>query len=176
MNREESSANDGAIRVWVPGIPQPGGSKKGFAIPDKDRPGKYRAILTEDNRKSKPWRQSVEWAAKEAFDMPLDGPISIEFRFFMPRPKCHFGKRGLRPSAPARPTVKPDVTKLIRSTEDAMKGIAWIDDSQVVDQHGMKMYSRRPGALIVIRRAVEGTDEEMAANEEIVRQMGMRFL
>ncbi len=170
---EEKS--NGAIKIWVPGIPQPGGSKKGFAIPDKDRPGKYRAILTEDNRKSKPWRQSVAWAAKERIGTPLIGSIEIDFKFFMPRPKSHYGKRGLLPSAPDFPWVKPDLTKLIRSTEDAMKGIAWIDDSQVVDQHGRKVYGNRPGALITIRRAVAGADEETAADEEIVRQMGLRY-
>lgn len=162
-------------RIFVPGKPEPGGSKKGFAIPDKDRPGKYRAILTEVNRKSKPWRQSVAWAAKELIGMPIEGPIEIEFKFFMPRPKSHYGRRGLRPAAPALPTVKPDVTKLIRSTEDAMKGIAWIDDSQVVDQHGRKVYGTRPGALITIRRAVADPEEETAVDEEIVRQMGLRY-
>lgn len=165
-----------AIRTWVPGIPQPGGSKKGFAIPDKKRPGKYRAILTEDNRKSKPWREAVIWAAKENFSEPIPGPIEVSLKFFIPRPKNHFGKYGVRPGAPALPIVKPDVTKLVRSTEDALKGIAWIDDSQVVDQRARKVYGHRPGLLITIMPAAPEDQGQKDADEKIVRQLGMRFL
>jgi Holliday junction resolvase RusA-like endonuclease len=179
---------DKAIRIWVPGIPQPGGSKQGFAVPVKgtDIPDpadptrklyrKYQAVVTEDNRKSKPWRESVAWAAKEKFSDPIEGPIEVSYKFFMPRPKSHFGKRGLRPSAPTQHTVKPDVTKLIRSTEDAMKGIAWIDDSNVVDQHGRKVYGHRPGALIIIKPADPEDEAAKAEDEQIVKQLGMRFL
>lgn len=166
------------FKFFIPGIPQPGGSKKGFAIADKNRPGKYRAILTEDNRKSKPWRQAVAWAAMEIFRMgePLDGPLEVEFKFYMPRPKSHFGKNGIRPALRfKRPIVKPDVTKLIRSTEDALKGIAWCDDSLIVSQSGKKFYSGRPGALITIRPAAMDPDQP-ARDEEIIKQLGLRAL
>jgi Holliday junction resolvase RusA-like endonuclease len=169
------------FRIWVPGIPQPGGSKKGFVVPVKEKPGKYQAVITEDNRKSKPWRQSV---AKERIDSPVMGPIAVRFIFQMPRPKSHFGKYGLLPSAPTRPTVKPDVTKLIRSTEDALKGIAWIDDSQIVFQFGEKVYSEKPGAWILIASAEsEGIIAAILSNQFTVQsaaavasQMGMRYM
>lgn len=167
--------NGEVIQIWVPGIPQPGGSKKGFVYFDKAQQ-RHRPALTEDNRKSKPWREAVAWAAKENFSQPLLGAIEITYKFFMPRPKSHFGRKGLLPSAPSQHTVKPDVTKLIRSTEDAMKGIAWLDDSNVVDQHGRKVYGHRPGALITIKVAEPVGDEEAARDEGIVRQLGMRFL
>lgn len=166
------------IEIWVPGIPQPGGSKKGFAIPNKDKPGKYRAILTEDNRKSKPWRQAVEWAALEIFRMGdlLACPLEVEFRFYMPRPKGHFGKNGIRPAARFKmPVVKPDITKLVRSTEDALKGVVWCDDSQIVRQSAAKFYSGRPGALITIRPATIDPDQP-GRDDEIIRAMGLRAL
>jgi Holliday junction resolvase RusA-like endonuclease len=171
--------NKHVITIWVPGIPQPGGSKKGFAYFDKDR-GRYRALITEDNKKSKPWRQSVEWSAKETIDQPLMGALEFRIIFFMPRPKSHFGTGRnanlLKPSAPYFHTGKPDTTKLIRSTEDALKGIAWSDDCQVADQKGKKIYGARPGALIFISPAEAETTAEAAVNEEIVRRMGMRYL
>ncbi len=34
--------------------------------------------------------------------------------------------------------------------EDALKGIAWMDDSQVVEQYVRKLYGVRPGAQISI--------------------------
>jgi Holliday junction resolvase RusA-like endonuclease len=135
-------------RIVVPGIPQPGGSKKGFVVADKYT-GKARAVVTEDNKKSKPWRNDVQWMAKLVMLAgPLRGPLAVEFVFILPRPKGHMGAKGLRPSAPPYPAVKPDTTKLTRSTEDALKGIAWVDDSQIVDQHARKIYAA-PGCSLL---------------------------
>jgi Holliday junction resolvase RusA-like endonuclease len=135
------------IRFFVPGIPRPGGSKKGFYIKKLNR-----VVVTEDNKRSKDWRASVGDKAFEAVTAPLAGPLRVTFAFYLPRPKGHFNSRGeVRPSAPKYPTGKPDVTKLIRSTEDAMKGIAWNDDSQIVEQPGSKQYTTgAAGAWIVI--------------------------
>lgn len=146
----------GPIRFFVPGIPQPGGSKKGFYIQKTKR-----VVITEDNKKSKPWRAMVAWAASEIIKVPLTGPLEVCYMFLVTRPKGHFGARGLRPSAPSHPTVKPDVTKLVRSTEDAMKGIAWIDDSQTVRQSAEKAYADRAGCIITIRSMrSDGNQEE----------------
>ena len=171
--------SDDIVRIFVPGIPQPGGSKKGFVYFDKEQQ-KHRAALTEDNKKSKPWRDAVAWEAKAACREPLRGPVAVEFLFFLPRPKGHYGTGRnagiLKSSSPVHPTVKPDVTKLIRSTEDAMKGIAWIDDSDVVDQHGRKVYGRRPGALITITLAHGAYDDERRLEELLGGQMWINGL
>ncbi len=131
------------IRFFVPGIPRPGGSKRAFVV-------KGRAIVTEDNARSKDWRASVAMAADEVIHKPLEGPLRVTFAFLLLRPKGHFGKRGIRNSAPAYPAVRPDTTKCVRSTEDALKGIAWKDDSQIVDQHATKEYSEVSGAWITV--------------------------
>ena len=91
---------------------------------------------------SRPWKTRVAQAAGEAMngDGLLDGPLLLTVQFIVPRPKGHYGVRGLRPSAPAYPTVRPDVTKLVRAVEDALTGIVWRDDSQVVSQHAAKVY------------------------------------
>lgn len=136
---------------FVPGIPKPGGSKKAFR---HAKTGKI--IVTDSCKGNKDWRAVVALAATEAFrEGPLTGPLQVEFGFCLLRPKGHFGtgKRAaeIRSSAPTYPTVKPDTTKLIRSTEDAMTGIVWRDDSQIVIQHGTKVYSDRAGCLVTVR-------------------------
>lgn len=136
------------IRMWVPGLPQPGGSKKAFVLKKGSMAG--RAVVTDANPKAKGWKSTVSLVASEHISSPFDGPISVEVEFRMPRPKGHFGKRGLLNSAPMHHTVRPDLTKCWRSTEDALKGIAWRDDSQVVDQRICKVYAESPGALITI--------------------------
>jgi crossover junction endodeoxyribonuclease RusA len=160
------------IRFFVPGIPRPGGSKKAFYIKKLNR-----VVVTEDNPRSMDWRTSVAWAAKEAVATPIAGALEVHFAFFLTRPKSHYGARGLKPSAPKYPTVKPDITKLIRSTEDAMKGIAWIDDSQIASQHGEKFYGDKAGCWITIRRMEEARETiNVPAPERVAHQMGMRWL
>ena len=91
---------------------------------------------------------------------PIEGPVELFIAFVMPRPKCHYGsgKRSsvLRLDAPSHHTVAPDATKLTRSTEDALKGVVWADDSQVVRQEVSKGYGPRPGARIVVRKVATG--------------------
>jgi Holliday junction resolvase RusA-like endonuclease len=151
-----------AVTFFVPGVPQPGGSKKGFVV--KTKSGGLRANVVEDAKRNAPWRAVVSLAGSEAFLVPLTGPLSVSFSFAMPRPGSHYGTGRnadkLKPSSPAGHTSKPDITKLIRSTEDALKGIAWVDDSQIVSQSAGKMYTndRRPGCWIMIQPFNEGGD------------------
>ncbi len=134
------------VRFFVPGLPRPGGSKKGFYIPKIKR-----VVITEDNKRSKDWRATVALVASETVKTPMEGPLFVYFDFRLPRPKGHMGKSGVRASAPAYPAVKPDTTKFIRSTEDAMTGIVWHDDAQIVAQAGSKQYDNdKIGAWITV--------------------------
>lgn len=80
-----------------------------------------------------------------------DSPIDIQITFIFPRPKTV--KRKKRPQM----TVKPDVDKLVRSTLDALTGVAYDDDSQVVHVDAYKIYddfSDFHGVEITIDEAV----------------------
>jgi Holliday junction resolvase RusA-like endonuclease len=72
---------------------------------------------------------------------PVEGAIGIEIVFRVKRPKTV--KRDL-------PTVAPDLDKYIRGVLDALTGIAYLDDSQVIDIKAEKVYSDTPGADIKI--------------------------
>lgn len=135
-----------AITFTVHGIAQPAGSKKGFYNKKAGR-----VIITDDAKKSRPWKAQVSDAAARAMTftgadgtsgylLPLEGPLHLELAFYVPRPKGHTGKRGLLPSAPPYPAVRPDITKLVRAVEDALTGIVWRDDAQIVSQHVTKDY------------------------------------
>lgn len=138
------------IRFFVPGIPRPGGSKKGFYNPKLKRVMMVKA----GGQHEENWRQAVSSAALEAmsFREPLRGGLWASYTFVMPRPKYHYGKKGLKPEYANAGHVKtPDRGKLLRSTEDAMKGIVYADDSQVWDGPVRKVYGERPGCHIEIR-------------------------
>lgn len=49
------------------------------------------------------------------------------------RPKDHFSTAGvIKQWAPRFPTKKPDLDKTLRAIKDALTGIVYVDDSQVV--------------------------------------------
>ena len=101
----------------------------------------------------KDWRRNVAQAAGIAMRAAplLDGPVELQVRFYVPRPKVHLSARGgVKASAPGFPTARPDVTKLLRAVEDAITGIVWRDDAQVVVQHAEKRYGEPARAVIAI--------------------------
>lgn len=117
--------------IWlrIEGKAEPAGSKRGFVNPKTGG-----VIITDANKKSKPWQQIVAAAARETMDgrPPFEGPLQLTVNFFFVRPKTV--KRNY-------PSVRPDTTKLLRGLEDALTGIVWRDDAQVVEQHAYKQYS-----------------------------------
>ena len=116
------------------GEPAPKGSTRAFV-----RAG--RAIVTATNKRTKPWEATVAHAAIEAGARQVEGPVSVLLDFYFTRPVGHFGKRGLRASAPAYPAVKPDLDKLTRAVLDALTGVCWRDDSRVVSIRATKRYA-----------------------------------
>jgi Holliday junction resolvase RusA-like endonuclease len=149
------------VRFFVNGLPSPGGSKSAFCL---KKNGIYtgRAVVVDaGGAKTKLWRQEVAKAAmlamKQADLAPFTGPIELELIFQMPRPQSHFGTRHgmsvMRAKAPPCHVIRPDVTKLVRSTEDSLTGKCWLDDAQVVKQQAEKAYSEQVGAWVVIREA-----------------------
>ena len=139
-------------KFFVAGIPKPGGSKKAFPIRGKD--GKMHVVVT-DASNNKDWKQSV----KSACLLTWEGPptvqtLRLKISFIMPYLKGHYGtgknEDKLKPSAPNWHKSKPDLTKILRSTEDALTGVLWIDDSQIAKIEISKMYGKQPGAFIEV--------------------------
>ena len=87
------------------------------------------------------WRSMIGWEAKLAKATPHEYPVKITINFIMPRPKTV-----KRPY----PSVAPDLDKLIRAVLDGLTGIAYDDDSQVVEIHSRKIYGASVGAEILL--------------------------
>lgn len=124
------------VSFTVYGQPAPAGSK----TVGRGKTGQ--TFVRDSSKRSYPWKKDVAQAAGIAMrGRPLlDGPLLLELTFHVPRPKGHFGARGLRPSAPRFPTVKPDVLKLARAVEDALTGVCVRDDAQFVTETLQKTY------------------------------------
>lgn len=124
------------IAFTVYGKPEPAGSKTAGVTKRGKR------YVRDSNPASKEWKRLVAQVAGEQMEGRelLGGPLSLVVEFFRPRPKGHFGVRGLLPSAPEFPTTAPDTTKLLRAIEDAMQGVVYRNDSQIVAQVARKHY------------------------------------
>ena len=117
-----------SITIEVRGTPAPQGSKVGIAI---RRGGVYTgavALLESSRARVSTWRDDVLAAGLKARNgPPLTGPLVVSMVFTMRKPA----------SAPKRkrtwPCTRPDLSKLARSTEDALTSAAiWGDDGQVI--------------------------------------------
>lgn len=141
------------LNVFVPGVPQPAGSKR--AIPNR-RTGK--PIIVDDCKKSAPWKDTVRvFVSQEFSGEPTNKPVRLHLKFVRARPKSHY--RGvknwlLKANAPKYPTTKPDTTKLVRGVEDALTGIVWLDDSKVVYQTAYKTFGA-PGVHVTVEELDE---------------------
>jgi len=76
---------------------------------------------------------------------PVTGQVDLEVSFFRPIPKS-FSKRKRLDALDGRiaPITRPDVDNYVKLICDAMNGIFWVDDAQIVCMRVHKKYSDTP--------------------------------
>ena len=118
------------IHFTAYGVPAPKGSMKAFY-----RPGMRFPVVTEANKNTRPWAAIVKDAAIQASaGRPVSGdPLCLSVVFHMPRPKS-------LPKKVVAHVKKPDLDKLLRAVKDALTGVLWRDDSQVIGVMATKLY------------------------------------
>ena len=140
------------VTFQVFGIAQPKGSSRAFLPKGHTRP-----IVTSDNPRLKDWESAVRSAAQLFAETHfIDGPVALDLAFYLPKPK----------SAPKKRThciTRPDTSKLIRSTEDALIGVLFKDDAAVVEIRATKAYApvgSAAKAVITVRSAAPAIASE----------------
>jgi len=125
------------LAFTVYGVAQPKGNMRAINLKGMKFP-----IVTDSNRSVKSWSQLVAQAASDAISaMPAsarsvnDGPVRLTVAFYLPRPSKF--KRG----APAACITRPDWDKLARAIGDALEGVAYADDKQIVEAVVGKFYA-----------------------------------
>ena len=82
---------------------------------------------------------------------PLEGHLRATIDFYMQIPKSRTkADKEKMGTGEIRPTPRPDLDNLIKSILDPINGIAYKDDSQVVEIVARKFYSDRPRAEVII--------------------------
>lgn len=146
LNPNLSVASGKAISFRVHGQPAPQGSKSR---------NRYGAVY-EASANQPAWREAVKTAAMNAArvlrwqTIPRGVPVELWVTFHFARPASHYGtgRNGdvLKPNAPTFKASAPDLSKLVRATEDALTDAGiWHDDAQVSVTVADKRYGQ-PGA------------------------------
>jgi Holliday junction resolvase RusA-like endonuclease len=88
----------------------------------------------------KAFKNHIAVMARLAGVKPVEGRVKIEIVFSFARPKSHFTKYGvLKKGAPEFPGHKcGDTDNLAKAVKDALSGIAYLDDTQVCEEHSKK--------------------------------------
>jgi Holliday junction resolvase RusA-like endonuclease len=133
---------------------------------DADPVGKQRAryakrgnfVQTYTPDKTRNYESLIKEAAIEAMGTsePLETPVNLYLYIRAPIPKSLPKKRieaclnGLE-----KPIKKPDASNVLKSVEDAMNGVVYKDDSQIVNIHVSKVYSSVSGVDVCIKECLE---------------------
>jgi Holliday junction resolvase RusA-like endonuclease len=149
----------------VMGKPVPQGSMKAFIVAG-------RPVITSATKGLKEWRNLIAYRAQDYLreqglgSLTQDSigffqrgeAVNVTAVFQFSRPKSHLRRDGsLTKSAPREKASKPDIDKLARAVLDALTGVMFHDDSQVVELTVSKRYSD-PGASPGVEITVERND------------------
>ncbi len=114
------------ISFTVPGLPVAQPRQRHRIIPGKAFVQNYTPTKAPVNE----FKAAIRLAFAAAFGGgPFAGPLSLSVLFVFPRPKNMVWKS--RPMTREYHAKKPDADNLLKSLKDALKGLAWLDDSQV---------------------------------------------
>jgi Holliday junction resolvase RusA-like endonuclease len=131
---------ENSITIRLPGVP------RGKQRPRLGRHGVYTPPETVK------YETSLAWVAKQAMNgrEPLDGPLRVLIVSGFPIPKSYSKAKALDAKIGVlHPTKKPDIDNIVKLV-DALNGIVWVDDSQIVQADVRKVYSAEPELAIQV--------------------------
>jgi Holliday junction resolvase RusA-like endonuclease len=130
------------IKLTIPGEPI------GKARPRWSPHGVYTAQKT----------MSYETLIKELFTInypgfkPIEGPVAIILEIFQAIPKSAAAKKKAEMiKGKIRPVKKPDADNVLKIFGDGLQGIAYRNDTQIIEAHVYKFYSETPRAELILK-------------------------
>jgi Holliday junction resolvase RusA-like endonuclease len=129
------------LETRVFGLPIAQGRPRAF----KTRAGQVRVY---DPANARDWKRTVQaQVLTQKPSQPVDGPLKMTLQFILPRPRS-LPKRDLFPER------RPDLSNMLKAIEDALNGVVFRDDSQIVRMELAKDYGPAPGVVIRVERVV----------------------
>ena len=106
-----------------------------------------------DPKTSRSWKETVRAQAIDAWrpcgESAWSGAIQLDLVFFLPRPKT-------LPKRVTYHTKRPDLDNLVKPIKDALRGLVYLDDSQVNLLKARKLYASAAdpsGVRVVVERS-----------------------
>lgn len=126
----------------VPGRPQGKGRPRAYA-----RGGHARVYTPEKTVTYENWIRMCYLAAHG--HTCLAAPVTLTVDACFTVPKSYSKARAASCKAnETRPTVKPDADNVLKAVADALNGVAYRDDSAVVEMHVAKRYGASDGLVV----------------------------
>jgi Holliday junction resolvase RusA-like endonuclease len=132
-----------SVRFFVPGQPVGKGRAR------IGRVGKHARMFTPEKTVS--YENSVRHAGHVAMNgaAPLLGAIAARLAIVLQIPASWSEKKQAQAEAGTiLPKTKPDIDNVEKAVFDALNGVAWRDDVQIVDVSKSKRYGRTPGVTV----------------------------
>jgi len=132
------------------------GEPQGKGRPRFARRGAFTHAYTPE--KTKTYEDEIRFMARAAMGAspPLETPVTVAIYIRMEIPKS-FSKQKRKDALAGiiKPMKKPDGDNILKCFLDAMNGIVYVDDKQVVNIHLKKVYSEIGAVEIMIKEDLE---------------------
>lgn len=128
-----------------------------FTVPGepvgKGRPRMTRAGHAFTPEKTASYENLVKLCFQKAYPTwsPTPDEVGVEIYAYYQIPKSASKKKQREMiDGVIRPTKKPDIDNVAKIINDALNGIAWADDTQIVTEGIKKLYSDKPKVAVTI--------------------------
>lgn len=130
------------------------GTPVGKGRPKFARRGKF--VSTYTPTKTRTYEDTIKVAARQAMTIePLQTPVTVFVYISVPIPASYSKKRKQAClSGFEKPMKKPDIDNVSKCFLDAMNGIVYVDDVQVISLHMTKVYNTVGMVEVMVREDV----------------------
>ena len=130
------------------------GDPKGKGRPRFSRVGSFTKVYTD--KQTLTYEAMIATFAKQAMGgtKPLKTPVSVFLYVRLPIPQTYSKKRREAClNGSEMPCKKPDIDNIAKTYLDAMNGVIFVDDTQVIDLHVKKVYAEKAGVDVMVMEA-----------------------
>lgn len=148
------------LKFDIPGVPV------GKGRPRAAKRGKHIQLYTPE--KTATYEGVIALTARQAMagGLLLEGPVATVMEIRLPIPQSWPKRKQAAALAGTEyPTKKPDADNVIKAIFDALNGVVWHDDTQVVDIVVRKRYAAVPGVAVEIVRITEPVGQDLLSQD-----------
>lgn len=143
------------VMFFVPGVAKSERKRQRFI------PGKGNMGHRTDEPDRADFKSRVAAFAAKAFSEPLQGPVGLSLQVFRPQPNSYPKKPTRGNPWPWADVKKPDADNFAKIIQDALNGIAFRDDAQIIDLRVTKSFGNH-GVRVTVWQIEQPSEEAVA--------------